>query len=387
LADQTDLKNFDTLVAELLKIRNELLEATRRIEPQTPAKEGAQGEQPRTLPPMTPTIQLAEKQKETGVKVSLLLLAKYPFLSAAHPLLRAYYPKNTPREVYDRALERILEAIEHGERGVLPRLELPWVELLSFNLARHFVMYVDDSWLRRRWALAEAARVEHLLNKESDEVLTYIINDLGLNIKKETGGGNWLMYTSQYLRLSRRLRPMPGSQLINRRINSGRVMLARGEVIKLIKEWLYDSFSQTRATSVNWDAEEIESIREALQSRFARIVVSSPSKEWPPCMVSLRNRVAETDNYGQFALIVYMANKGYSLDEIVNVLRLRSDFDEEVAKRQAEYISAQASSQTKNESPSCFAMKMCGLCIDNGKWCPGDIKNPLQYPSPQTVSK
>jgi hypothetical protein len=52
LADQTDLKNFDTLVAELLKIRNELLEATRRIEPQTPAKEGAQEEQPRTLPPL-----------------------------------------------------------------------------------------------------------------------------------------------------------------------------------------------------------------------------------------------------------------------------------------------------------------------------------------------
>jgi DNA primase large subunit len=336
---------------------------------------------------MTPPIQLAEKQKETGIKISLLLLAKYPFLSATHPLLRAYSLQNIPREVYSRALERILESIERGERGVLPRLELPWVELLSFNLARHFVMYVDDSWLTGRWALAEAARVEHLLNKESDEVLTYVINDLGLNIKKETGGGDWLMYTSQYLRLSRRLRPMPGWQLINRRINSGRVMLARGEVIKLIKEWLYDSFSKTRAISVIWDAEEIESIREALQSRFARIVVSSPSKEWPPCMVSLRNRVAETDNYGLFALIVYMANKGYSLDEIVNVLRLRSDFDEEVAKRQAEYVSAQASGQTKNESPSCFAMKMRGLCIDNGKWCPGDIKNPLQYSSSQTVSK
>lgn len=37
MAGQIDLKNFDMLVAELLKIRNELLEATRRIEPQTPA--------------------------------------------------------------------------------------------------------------------------------------------------------------------------------------------------------------------------------------------------------------------------------------------------------------------------------------------------------------
>jgi hypothetical protein len=45
------------------------------------------------------------------------------------------------------------------------------------------VLYVDDDWLRRRWALAEAARVERLLHDENDEVLLYVINDLGLQVK------------------------------------------------------------------------------------------------------------------------------------------------------------------------------------------------------------
>jgi DNA primase large subunit len=120
-----------------------------------------------------------------------------------------------------RAQERVLEAIERGERGVLPKLDNPWVELLSFGLSRALMLYVDDDWLRRRWALAEAARVERLLHGENDEVLLYIINDLGLQVK--TAEGKWIMHFSQYLHLSKRLGTEPRWKLVNRLMDKGLV--------------------------------------------------------------------------------------------------------------------------------------------------------------------
>jgi DNA primase large subunit len=283
-----------------------------------------------------------------------------------------------------RAQERVLEAIERGEKGVLPKLSNPWVELLSFALARALVLYVDDDWLRRRWALAEAARVERLLHGESDEVLLYVINDLGLKTKK-IEDGKWVMHFSQYLHLSRRLGTEPRWKLVNRLMDKGLVTLTQPEVIRLVREWLYDSFIQTKTLPTNWHPEEAKAIKEALQKRAAKTVAPAPSMEWAPCMVALRNRVADASHFGLFALAAYMAQKGYEVREIVDVLRVRSDFDEKIARYQVEHIAGQRGSRIKYRPPSCQSMKTHGLCIEDGKYCPYNIKNPIQYTNRQTT--
>jgi DNA primase large subunit len=283
-----------------------------------------------------------------------------------------------------RAQERVLEAIERGERGVLPKLDNPWVELLSFPLSRALALYVEDDWLRRRWALAEAARVERLLHGESDEVLLYVINDLGLKTKK-IEDGKWVMHFSQYLHLSRRLGTEPRWKLVNRLMDKGLVTLTQPEVIRLVREWLYDSFTQTKPLPTNWHPEEAKAVKEALQKRAAKTVAPAPSKEWAPCMVALRNRVADIGHFGLFALAAYMAQKGYEVKEIVDVLRVRSDFDEKIARYQVEHIAGQRGSRVKYRPPSCQSMKTHGLCIEDGKHCPNNIKNPTQYTNRQTT--
>jgi DNA primase large subunit len=115
------------------------------------------------------------------------------------------------------------------------------------------VLYVDDDWLRRRWALAEAARVERLLHEENDEVLLHVINDLGLQVK--TADGKWIMHFSQYLHLARRLAVESRWKLVNRLVDKGLVTLTRPEVIRLVREWLYDSFVQAKPVPVNWHPE------------------------------------------------------------------------------------------------------------------------------------
>jgi DNA primase large subunit len=377
IATKLDAEDFDKLIAELQRIKEEILEDVRRVEAETLSQQ-PKVEQPQVITQAQPP----EKPTGIGIKPSLHLFAKYPFLKPALPLLKTYHITNLPQEVRARAQERVLEAIERGEKGVLPKLANPWVELLSFALSRALVLYVDDDWLRRRWALAEAARVERLLQSESDELLLHVINDLGLKVKKENG--RWIMHFSQYLHLTKRLVTEPRWKLVNRLMDKGLVTLTRPEVIRLVREWLYDSFVQTKPVPVNWHPEEAKTIKEALQRRAAKTVAPAPSREWAPCMVALRNRVADASHFGLFALAAYMSNRGYEVKEIVDVLRVRSDFDERIARYQVEHIAGQRGSHVKYRPPSCQSMKTHGLCIEDGKHCPNNIKNPTQYTNRQT---
>jgi DNA primase large subunit len=377
IATKLDAEDFDKLIAELQRIKEEILEDVRKVEAETLSQ------QPKVEQPQMIT-QAQPPETGVGIKPSLHLFAKYPFLSSATPLLRTYHITNLPQEVRARAQERVLEAIERGERGVLPKLDNPWVELLSFPLSRALALYVEDDWLRRRWALAEAARVERLLHCESDEVLLYVINDLGLKTRK-IEDGKWVMHFSQYLHLSRRLGTEPRWKLVNRLMDKGLVTLTQPEVIRLVREWLYDSFTQTKPLPTNWHPEEAKAFKEALQKRAAKTVAPAPSKEWAPCMVALRNRVADIGHFGLFALAAYMAQKGYEVKEIVDVLRVRSDFDEKIARYQVEHIAGQRGSRVKYRPPSCQSMKTHGLCIEDGKHCPNNIKNPTQYTNRQTT--
>jgi DNA primase large subunit len=374
VATKLDAEDFDKLIAELQRIKEEILEDVRRVE------EEKQTERQQIIVPAQPP----EKPTGTGIKISLSLLAKYPFLSSATPLLRVYRVTNLPREVRGRAVERVLEAIERGEKGVLPKLDNPWVELLSFPYARALVLYVGDDWLRRRWSLAEASRIERLLHGESDEVLMHVVNDLGLKTWR-TGEEIWVMHFTLYLHLTKRLATEPRWKLVNRMLDKGLVSLTRPEVVRLVREWVYENISQTKPTPVNWSPEEAKIIRETLQRRAAKTVAPAPSKEWAPCMVALRNRVADASHFGLFALAAYMANKGYEVNEIVDVLRVRSDFDERIARYQVEHIAGQRGSRVKYRPPSCQSMKTHGLCIEDGKQCPNNIKNPIQYTNRQTT--
>jgi DNA primase large subunit len=379
IATKLDAEEFDKLIAELQRIKEEILEDVRRVEAETPPQQPKVERQQIIVLAQPP-----EKPTGIGIKISLNLLAKYSFLSSATPLLRTYHITNLPKEVRGRAVERVLEAIERGERGVLPRLDNPWIELLSFPYARALVLYVGDDWLRRRWSLAEASRVERLLHGEDDEVLMYVVNDLGLKTWR-TGEERWVMHFTLYLHLTKRLATEPRWKLVNRLLDKGLVSLTRPEVVRLVREWVYENFIQTKPKPVNWSPEEAKIIRETLQRRAAKTIAPAPSKEWAPCMVALRNRVADASHFGLFALAAYMANKGYEVNEIVDVLRVRSDFDENIARYQVEHIAGQRGSHIKYRPPSCQSMKTHGLCIEDGKHCPNNIKNPLQYTNRQTT--
>jgi DNA primase large subunit len=363
--NQINIEDFDKLLQELQRLKEEVLEDIKREETQQVARAEIQPPPPvKAETPPTPRIQ-----------ASLTLFAKYPFLQQAMPIMRAYKLESVPDEVRRRAVERLLEAIDRGERGIRPRLENPWSELLSHPYARAIISYIGDDWLRRRWALAEAARIERLLHSEPDDVVLQVAGELQVTLP----GQGWRMHFTKYLHLTKRLRSEISWKLVNKQVSNGVVSLTRSEVIRLVREALYEAFSQTKPRPLNWDPPEAKTIQEALQRRVSKTVAPAPSREWAPCMVALRNRVAEASHFGLFALAAYMTQKNYNTDEIIDVLTPRSDFDPRIARYQVEHIAGLRGSRVKYKPPGCSAMKTHGLCIDNGRQCPYNIKNPLQY--------
>ncbi len=173
------------------------------------------------------------------------------------------------------------------------------------------------------------------------------------------------MHFTDYLKLAGRLNT-PRFKLVNRMMDKGMVSLTRPELIRLVRERLYNGFAEEKMTPSNWSPEEAGVIREALNGRASRIIPQSASGDWAPCMVAIRNRVADAGHFGLFALAAYMAQRGYNTNQIVDTLRVRSDFDQDVARYQVEHIAGLRGSRTRYKPPSCGSMKAHNLCIDKG---------------------
>ena len=117
-------------------------------------------------------------------------IAKYPFLSSGIQLIESINIKLDDlinpnyTKVLDRAIERIIESLIKGEVSV--KLSDPLIELLSFPVAVMYVSLVDDRFLNRRYSLAEAIRVYHLLKNESEEkIIKIAVNEFNWNIKRD----------------------------------------------------------------------------------------------------------------------------------------------------------------------------------------------------------
>ena len=315
--------------------------------------------------------------------VDMKLLAKYPWLPQARQFLKAFMIQNLPPKVIQRGKERILDAMERGELGVTAKLDNPFVELLSFPLAKAIVSTIDDNWLKKRWALAEAARCERLLHSEPDNVFQYLLSRLELRIRPQND--IYLIHFADYLKTAGDLLRDPSYKLVNQVLDKGWVYLRKARLTRIVRQHLYTSlyksFENTpKLTKVPKNLEEaVAEILQKLKEMKPRQTPLKISGKTPPCMEAIRNRLADASHTENFAYAAFLINRGHSVEEIVREFSVRSDFKEDIAKYQVEHIAGLRGSRTKYRPPSCQTMKTLGLCVKNGELCPKNIKNPLQY--------
>jgi DNA primase large subunit len=324
--------------------------------------------------------------------ITLKTLAKYPILPEAREFFEAFEVEELDH-LAEATKIRLIEAIERGEKGVLPR-EDPIEDLLTFGLARVLAIAIGEPWLLRRWALAEATRMERYLHAEVSSLKTTVLKTvLGIEdadettVKKIGEIYRYKIHFADYLKLNRELSD-PMWRLVNRMLVRGYVYLTEAETIRLFRQKAYLYLSSTenapkitiKQLPVALVAAAEDIVRELVRLRSSYESVTTPaSGDWPPCMAAIRARVAEAGHKELFSLTAFMINRGHSKEEILTLLAERPDFNEKIATYQIEHIAGLRGSRTRYKPPSCSTMRSLGLCVEDGRYCPKWIKNPLEY--------
>lgn len=327
-------------------------------------------------------------------------LAKYPFTTAARNYVASWgvrveeLGETRHRRDVERALERVSEALERGEAAEIGLHEDPDVDVISFPIALMIVSAVGDGWLSRRWALAEAVRCEHFLSTEDASIVVELLRELGINVEKTdqrerdySGYCDFKVRIADYLTHASRIDALEW-KLINRVMRNGWVYVAKRDLARLAREAIskriLERLGEVKHVVVpEFLKPRIEEIRARLASRrgYEEAAAAGTEEQWPPCMKALKSALMGGQNvghFGNFAFASFLFNVGYNVEAVISMYAQRSDFDERLARYQAEHIAGMKGSRTKYTAPSCTTMRTHGLCIEEGRLCPG-IKNPLQY--------
>jgi DNA primase large subunit len=332
--------------------------------------------------------------------ITLMVLAKFPVLPETREFFEVFEVEQLDY-LAEATKTRVLEAIERGEKGVLPR-EDPMTDLLTFALARVLCLAIGEPWLLKRWALAEAARMERYLHVEADETKKMVLKAL-LNVeevdeftaRKVGEEYRYRIHFTEYLKFNRELSD-PVWRLVNRMLTGGFVYLTEVETIRLFRQKAYKMLSSTEnvpkvkikslppklAEAAEYIVKELVKLR----SSYEPVTAPAPG-DWPPCMEAIRARVAEASHKELFSLAAFALNRGYTIEQILALLAERPDFNERIARYQVEHIAGLRGSRTKYRPPSCQTMRSLGLCVEDGRLCPKYIRNPLEFRKPKDKPK
>lgn len=337
-----------------------------------------------------------ERVPEHRPTVNLLLMAKYPWLEEARMFAEGFGSGDLPDAAYKRAVERVREAMAKGEHGVSFKAEDVLAEVLSFPTARALCIIVDDVWLKKRWASAEAARCERLMHAEEEDTLRFLISRSPLKACAadiaERRYGEFKMHIADYLSSAKDLLTDPAWKLVNQVVDGGYVYLDRARTVRLLGQAVYRRFLEglmgARPVDVRPEGlpesfmRAAESIKRIVAKRRPKRRHPSDSDAWPPCMAAILQRVKDGEDVAhveKFSLAAFMLARGFTVEEVLGLFSGRADFDERTARYQVEHIAGLRGSRTKYLPPSCEKMRSLGMCVDGGVRCAGKIRNPVQY--------
>jgi len=327
--------------------------------------------------------------------------AKYPFLEGAGKILK---DKGFPlsqfgtdpdlKSVVDKAYHRLKVStkggiykseIIDGEASDSAREK----EIFSFLLAIVLIKLTGMHTLIKRFALAEARRAEHHLEKDlgkaSDkskiDLAIRIIHDL-FNIEVIKEDEFFKIHVSDYLKHSIDFHEREW-KLVNRHVEDGKVLLTPDKTVRLIRKELgnYIISKITNAptppiiSGLENIVNEFTSIGKDLTPSY--IVISG---EHPPCIkhaIEVLEKGENLPHSGRFMLATFLLSKGQTVQQIAPLFKNAPDYNERITLYQLNHLTGTSGSGTQYSCPSCEKLKTQSLCFATSE-C-DNIINPLQF--------
>lgn len=287
-----------------------------------------------------------------------------------------------------RGKERVLQAIS-GEI-IKPNLSISdeqkiLLELLSYPFSRILVSCIDDSFLTRRYCLAEAVASYKILKMQDLGFLREFALDFGVDAdESETG---FKLHFTSYIRMASSLKAIEW-KLVNRKLDHGNVNVSKEEFARLLQELIKDRIAHNLPMPVSNELiqecesyiKELSDVLEEQKSNFGDSEFESVETDlFPPCIThAIANTQAGVNlaHSMRFAMTAFLLTIGMSVDDIMNLFTASPDFDIEKARYQVEHIAG--SSGTNYKPPSCSTMQTYGNCYAPDEMCK-KISHPLNY--------
>lgn len=329
--------------------------------------------------------------------MNLLRLANYPFLSESSEYLKENGPSLSELLhdiAYERTRilgkERVLEALEGGvikEHSLVTDADC-LAELLSYVAARILVSCINDQYLIRRYALAEAKTLSSRLQNEDFDFVVNLGKELELDVSLENG--SCMIHFTHFLKNTSQMRSKSW-KIANQDMKDGYIVLDKNRLARVIEQALQTRIEGELPAQVNEEilkdlSTHVTDIKKAVEEKkstysakdFGKIRVT----KLPPCMRHMLAKVQAGENLphsGRFALTAFFHAIGMSSEEVLHLFSSSPDFDESKTRYQVEHITGKISG-TKYTPPECSTMKSYGICFNEDSLCKKNwITHPLKY--------
>jgi len=323
-------------------------------------------------------------------------LAKYPFLkeTAAHMKKLGLKIEDLANpemaQILNRAEERVRNAILSVSVG---KKRENYVEIPSFPAAIILAIATKSSFIKKRYALAEAKQSFSDMQLENRERIVAIALDFGWNLAVNRDSEVPLEFEvnfADYLRNTAHLRDNKW-KLVNRLLVKGKVYLNQHDVARLLQEEVQRRIEERlEATEPPNFPEKITDLAEGLMELakerigqeemegFPKVVSQSA---FPPCIVALYEEVSKgrhLSHVGRFTLTSFLVSIGMPSEKVNELFKSFSDYNERLTRYQIEHIAGERGSRTRYTPPQCATLQTHGICINSDALCRW-VRHPLAY--------
>ena len=297
----------------------------------------------------------------------------------------------------DRAEKRVEDALRDvsSYAKIKPANEMSdrdkEIETFSFPLAVMLTVGTEESFIKSRFALAEAKRASALLKGEKKEKLQQVANNFNWNVRQidDLDLETYVFAVSfpVFLKNATGFHDKRW-KLVNQKMVDGKVYLAKQKAGRLLEEEVRKYVESRLDTKIKYlpagimarvtrlrqlAAEKQEQIKR--EEMPDRVVMEA----FPSCIKGVYERVSAgrpASHIGRFALTSFMLNIGMSEEDVFKFFRSVSDFNERMTRYQVEHIGGTRGSGTKYTPPNCATLRTHGICISPEPECNRAV-NPL----------
>ena len=323
-------------------------------------------------------------------------LAKYPFLKETAEYIKPLDLQiddlvSMGTELVKRAEERVNQALI--DRRITRNSKRIDIEIPSFPLALLIVIATENSFIKKRYALAEAKQSSIDLVLEQKEKILKIARDFDwkINLAKESADSplDFSISFTDYLRNSAHLHDKKW-KLTNSILSHGCVYLNKKDVVRLLEEEIRRRVEKRLNVKLPKVPEELGLIAERVKKLGSEVIGAMETDEipkivvqsaYPPCIMNLMETAKSNHHLShieRFTLTSFLVNIGMTSENVNELFKTFSDYNEKLTRYQIEHIAGERGSATRYTPPQCSLLQTHGVCKNRDDLC-RRIYHPLAY--------